>query len=51
MQHRIVSLADFARAARSQASVREDDGVSQQEVGHTLAAICEPGRPSVNPPT
>lgn len=46
----IVSLADFARAARDQASVREDEGVSQQEVGHTLAAICEPGHARVSPP-
>jgi CBS domain-containing protein len=46
----IVSLADFARAARDQAGSREDDGVSEQDVGHTLAAICEPGQARVPPP-
>jgi CBS domain-containing protein len=46
----IVSLADFARAARSQASLRADDGIAEQDVGHTLAAICEPGQGRVPPP-
>jgi len=52
----IVSLADFARAAREEAAsqtqgeVTEGD-VSERDVGHTLAAICERGRPRINPPT
>ena len=46
----LVSLADFARAARSLASLRDDDGISEQDVGHTLAAICEPGQGRVPPP-
>jgi CBS domain-containing protein len=41
----IVSLADFARAARGDESLHRDPGVSERDVGHTLAAICEPGRP------
>ena len=53
----IVSLADFARAAREGAASQDqgeaaDDGdVSERDVGHTLAAICERGRPRINPPT
>jgi CBS domain-containing protein len=46
----IVSLADFARAARAQASSRENGGISEQDVGHTLAAICEPGQGRIAPP-
>ena len=52
----IVSLADFARTARegaalqTQADAAEGD-VSERDVGHTLAAICERGRPRINPPT
>ena len=51
----IVSLADFARAARDSAASRKgeasEDAVSERDVGHTLAAICERGRPRINPPT
>jgi CBS domain-containing protein len=46
----IVSLADFARAARGRANSRRADIISAQEVGHTLAAICEPGRPRMETP-
>jgi CBS domain-containing protein len=46
----IVSLADFARAARGRASSRRTDIISEQEVGHTLAAVCEPGRPRIESP-
>ena len=46
----LVSLADFARAARGKTSVRDDDGISEHDVGHTLAAICEPGQGRVPPP-
>ena len=46
----IVSLADFARAARGRAASRREDVISERDVGHTLAAICEPGRPQVEPP-
>lgn len=46
----IVSLADLARAARRAASRRGGD-VSERDVGHTLAAICEPGQRRINPPT
>jgi CBS domain-containing protein len=45
----IVSLADFARAARGAAS-RKGGAVSERDVGHTLAAICEPGQRRTNPP-
>ena len=38
----IVSLADFARAARGGATSRKPGVVSERDVGHTLAAICEP---------
>ena len=41
----IVSLADFARAARGRAGI-----VSERDVGHTLAAICDPGRPRMESP-
>ena len=47
----IVSLADFARAARGRATSRSADVVSERDVGHTLAAICERGRPRIEPPT
>ena len=50
----IVSLADFARAAAAQSSAAEapdDASVSERDVGHTLAAICEPGQRRINPPT
>jgi CBS domain-containing protein len=48
----IVSLADFARiAARDAAESASMDGVSERDVGHTLAAICEPGQRRINPPT
>jgi CBS domain-containing protein len=46
----IVSLADFARAARNDAASRSDESVSERDVGHTLAAICEPGRPRIESP-
>jgi CBS domain-containing protein len=47
----IVSLADLARAARVGAASRDAGGVSERDVGHTLAAICEPGQRRINPPT
>jgi CBS domain-containing protein len=47
----IVSLADFARAARARATARKSGAFSERDVGHTLAAICEPGQARVNPPT
>ena len=40
----IVSLADFARVARGRATSRRAGVVSERDVGHTLAAICDPGR-------
>ena len=46
----IVSLADFARAARGGAASHGEEAVSERDVGHTLAAICEPGRPRVESP-
>ena len=46
----IVSLADFARAARTRAASRKRDSFSERDVGHTLAAICEPGQRRINPP-
>jgi len=39
----IVSLADLARAARGRPTSRKQGSVSERDVGHTLAAICEPG--------
>jgi CBS domain-containing protein len=39
----LVSLADFARAARGRRAARKPGAVSERDVGHTLAAICEPG--------
>ena len=45
----IVTLADFARAARG-ASSRRASVVSERDVGHTLAAICDPGRPRMESP-
>jgi CBS domain-containing protein len=47
----IVSLADFARAARSSEALHHEARVSERDVGHTLAAICEPGQRRINPPT
>jgi CBS domain-containing protein len=47
----IVSLADFARAARRGAASRREAAVSERDVGHTLAAICEPGQRPIDPPT
>jgi CBS domain-containing protein len=47
----IVSLADFARAAMGRAASRKREGFSERDVGHTLAAICEPGQRRINPPT
>lgn len=47
----IVSLADLARAARRRAASRGAAGVTERDVGHTLAAICEPGQRRINPPT
>jgi CBS domain-containing protein len=46
----IVSLADFARAARGRATSRRPGFISEGDVGHTLAAICEPGRPRMESP-
>lgn len=46
----IVSLADFARAARGHATSRRAGIVSARDVGHTLAAICDPGRPKMESP-
>ena len=46
----IVSLADFARAARGDESLQRGGGVSERDVGHTLAAIREPGRPRPESP-
>jgi CBS domain-containing protein len=46
----ILSLADFARAARGRATSRRPDVVSERDVGHMLAAICEPGRPRMESP-
>jgi CBS domain-containing protein len=38
----IVSLADLARAAHGHATSVAPEPVADQNVGHTLAAICEP---------
>jgi CBS domain-containing protein len=46
----IVSLADLALTARRAASRRREAGVSERDVGHTLAAICEPGQRPHAPP-
>ena len=46
----IVTLADLARAARSRGSSRRAGAVSERDVGHTLAAICDPGRPRMESP-
>lgn len=46
----VVSLADFARAARGPSSSHEEGDRSQRDVGHTLAAICEPGPVRATPP-
>jgi CBS domain-containing protein len=48
----IVSLADFARAAtRDTAAGGGADSGAERDVGHTLAAICEPGQRRINPPS
>jgi CBS domain-containing protein len=47
----IVSLADLARAARGRAGSRKAGVLSERDVGHTLAAICEPGAARPAPPT
>lgn len=41
----IVSLADLARAAHGREAAPAAATVSERDVGHTLAAICEPGGP------
>ena len=46
----IVSLADFARAARGGAASHHEEALSERDVRHTLAAICEPGRSRVETP-
>jgi len=46
----IVSLADFARAARSRRTPQDAQAIGERDVGHTLAAICEPGGPLPTPP-
>ena len=46
----IVTLADFARAARGRATSRRAGALSERDVGHTLAAICDPGRPRMESP-
>jgi hypothetical protein len=46
----IVSLADLARAARGGAASHSEEVVSERDVGHTLASICEPGRPRIESP-
>jgi CBS domain-containing protein len=38
----IVSLADLARAARGGGTSRTPGVLSERDIGHTLAAICEP---------
>ena len=45
----IVSLADLARAAQRRSAARSPAVVSERDVGHTLAAICEPGRRAPEP--
>lgn len=45
----IVSLADLARAAHGRAVTPTPDSVSERDIGHTLAAICEPGEPRPQP--
>lgn len=46
----IITLADFARAARGRADSPHAGSVSERDVGHTLAAICDPGRPRMESP-
>jgi CBS domain-containing protein len=46
----ILSLADLARTAQGQATSRKPGIVSERDVGHTLAAICEPKGPRPSPP-
>ena len=46
----IVSLADLARAARGRRTPQDAQAVAERDVGHTLAAICEPGGPLPTPP-
>ena len=45
----IVSLADLARSARGRSTPRKPGIVSERDVGHTLAAICEPHGPRPAP--
>jgi CBS-domain-containing membrane protein len=40
----IVSLVDLARAAHGAMTTLDPEAVSEDDVGHTLAAICEPRR-------
>ena len=46
----IVSLADFARAACGRGTSPRAGIVSERDVGHTLAAICDPRRPRMESP-
>jgi hypothetical protein len=46
----IVSLADLARSARGRSTSRKPGIVSERDVGHTLAAICEPHGPRPSAP-
>jgi CBS domain-containing protein len=46
----IVTLADLARVARGRGSARRAGAVSERDVGHTLAAICDPGRARMESP-
>ncbi len=46
----IVSRADFARTATREAAAADAvEGVSERDIGHTLAAICEPGQRRIDP--
>jgi CBS domain-containing protein len=46
----IVTLGDLARAARERVGSQRPGAASERDVGHTLAAICEPGRPRMESP-
>ena len=46
----IVSLADLARAAHDRPTSAGAEAVLETDVGHTLAAICEPGGARPSPP-
>lgn len=46
----IVSLADLARSARGRSTSRRPGIVSERDIGHTLAAICEPHGPRPSAP-